>query len=202
MSQESLFPVDDIPEISLADRMVHQFGAQAVLLDALGVSGLDQLISGSRYVRVVPKVGARILQLGGKWHSSYPGAPAGDLDFSNRGFSWSPLHETNEVYEGFVYGVTTLDDSASTPIAHLLGHCTDVDTTSFGIPLDDIHQLFAYSQDATDIKGAYQNAQVDGTTYFYQRHRGLPLDVELSCDELEPFVTTYWPDPVLAYTAQ
>jgi hypothetical protein len=113
---------------------------------------------------------------------------------------WKVSKKPPSVVEGYLETVSRLNDPARTPILHLLEHVTDIDSCSTGVRLSDIRSIWEYHKDPADVKAAYQNAVVDGDTYFYQGIKGISTDVVLTPKDLDPFVNGYfWPEPKLIY---
>lgn len=149
-------------------------------------------------LRIVPKPRAREYVLGTKFESMFTDEYEEREDNIIR---WDVREaEPSEPYQGFVTCIANLENQQGAPILHLVGHITLLDT-SFAFHLDDVAEAYLYPHNAAEVMAMYQNAEEDGSTVIYNRLQGWGNAKPLSVAELEPLVTTFWPEPELIYTA-
>ena len=105
----------------------------------------------------------------------------------------------NKFFEGFLQGAFRLQASGDI-VLHIEADCTDLQASSVAIKLDDISQVSVYSEDESTVFAAVQNAAVNSNTRDFQLLKGYGVEVTLSYEELEPYVTTYKPRPTVVFT--
>lgn len=173
----------------------------APLLETLGLT-VNQPNQAHQYIAIHLKPESTVYEPGDAATELRTNSYADKYSEPDSWFNWRECGwDKATVFEGFLQGAFRLEGSNSL-VLHIEADCTDVRTSSVAIKLEDAEQVAVYPQDPADLMAATQNAAWDGNSYEYQRIKGLPLDVVVTYEELEPYVTTYWPKPSVIFTAE
>lgn len=178
-SQQEIWRAE-YPVLESLDLNIHEFGVYK-----------------TGYIRVIPKPNAVIYECGSEWKSRF--SDIHEFDEDNH-VSWNRARTCPQAIEGVIECAATLNDAHTTPILHLVQDTTDLDTYSIGIALTNIDAVYVYPPEVTEIIAAYDAAYTDGSTYSFQLSRGIPTDVVLTAEDLEPW-TRKLPPPTLVYKA-
>lgn len=108
--------------------------------------------------------------------------------------------DVSQPLRGFISGAFTDIDGLKEPILRIEMDCTDA-YMRLAVPLSGVATVAKYSARAREVYIAYQHALADGNTYYWQRYNGWPTETSLTPEELEPYVSTYWPEPTNVYRA-
>jgi hypothetical protein len=195
---ERLFDIDEAQPKSRTP-LVELTWQRWPVLAALEIEVDSRLGSDYPLADITLKPGALLYESGTSFYTGIE-QPDDDLEDDQKD-GWSEVKtDVSQPLRGFIWGAFTDIDGLKEPILHIEMNCTDADMR-LAVPLSGVATVAKYSAQACEVYLAYQHALADGDTYFWQRHNGWPTESCLTPEELEPYISTYWPEPTTVYTA-
>lgn len=195
---DTLFPLEDF-EAEPRSALKEFISSKYLLLNALGLE-VNKFDQKTPYVRLEFLTDARFYE------------PAYESGFSlrtqwternqaleNNLMHWREASTPTMPEEGFVLCAASPYPQGvpGEPLLHVAANITDIDASSFAVPLSDIKKLSIYPDNTAAVKAMQQNAWADGGTYFINDMHN--YSTSFSVEEVDAFVDMYWPEPTLIF---